>query len=299
MKKSSKNNSLKLLIIGGIAICAVGGIFFVGNEYVEASHYDSPEIIPTSYQEPAPPKEVSKDYKKPNIQIVENEVMRSTNENAISASEAAEIGAEYLWDMFEADLDGKVMYMSFTTDPSRAIGYWGGDVYDNKDDIKKPVSSEYGFSIEGVTGERNSASYNKSTDTGKTIPYEDKKTDSYYKEHCDEYLKLAKTYAGKQLQGTPKEAVFHGVGASIAPGYTYEIPEGSTMSMTAPDYEEPADLIKVPQGEEIQASFIWVDIWVTDESGTQVSVWIDVTSKELLLINQIYTGIDYDPGSIG
>ena len=50
--------------------------------------------------------------------------MSSTNASALPIEEAAEIGAQYLWDMFQIDLEGKTIYMSHFVDPSVAKAYW-------------------------------------------------------------------------------------------------------------------------------------------------------------------------------
>lgn len=302
MKERIKKENLLLMLIGCAAICIVGGMFIGINSYVQASSANGPKEVTTYYEDITPQKDVASDYVKPEFTIVENELTHCDNANALSSQEAAEIGAQYLWDLFQADLNGKVIQMSYGEDPSRAIPYWHADVYDNESQIKDyRFSPQYRFSIEAVSGETSSASREMINDTGKTIPYKEEETEEYYKENCDEYLELAKEYAKKQLPSNPINAVFESLAVVIAPGYEFEDKEGNTYFTVTTESPVPdeANIIKVPYGEEIPAYIIDIVITVTDENGNKVRVEIDSVTKELIYIQTVYNGINHDPGSIG
>lgn len=301
MKERTKSENLILLLIGGAAICIVGGLFIGINSYVHASSGNGPVEVPTYYEENIPQKEASPDYVKPELTVVENELMRCNNANAISAEEAAELGAQYLWDLFQVDLNDKVVYMFYAVDPSKATPYWHGDVYDRESDIKDIyVNSQYGFSIEAVTGEPSGASRMNNNDTGKTLAYQTGVTQNYYKENCSEYLELALGYAKKQSPFNAINAEFHDLSVTIAPGYDFA-PKPGTIFFLEPEspIADDPNVIKVPYGEEGQASTIEVVIKVTYENGNQAIINIDSVTKEMIAIQTLYNGIDHDPGSLG
>ncbi len=304
MKERIKKENLLLMLVGCAAICIVGGMFIGINSYVQASSGNGPKEVPTYYEDITPQKEVAPDYVKPEFTIVENEFLHCNNANALSPQEAAEIGAQYLWDLFQADLNGKVIQMSYAEDPSRAIPYWHADVYDNESQINDYLyRPHYRFSVEAVSGEPSSAGREMIKDTDKTIPYKEGETEKYYKENL-EYLELAKEYAKKQLPSNPINATFESLAVVIAPGYDFEDKEGNTYRTVtseplAPLVVEEENYIKIPYGEEIPAAVIDILYTVTDENGNKVLVEIDSATKELINIQTIYNGINHDPGSIG
>lgn len=181
-------------------------------------------------------------------------------------------------------------------DPSRGIGYWYGDVIEPGN---PQGMASYRFAVEAVSGEREPIS-REFRDEGRTEanPYEEKAADKYYKENCGEYLELAKNYARHQLPLEPVKAEFIGTAAMLMPGYDYELPEGAKATME-PEGGTAPDVTLIPHGEEIPASNVYVRILVTDESGKQAEVVIDVTDKSLSIMCNIYKGIDYVPNSVG
>lgn len=302
MKKSLGKSGLKAIAAGSLAVALFGGVFIAANNYVLGSSMNNPMSIPTSYETDTDLPEKSSEYEKVDYTVLQNELLSCGNTNALSADEAAEIGAQYLSDVFQADLNGKVIYMSFTEDPSRGIGYWNGDVYEDENEVNDSTShSSYGFSIEAVSGKRNCVlqDWNK-LENENTILYKESDAEIRFKDSIEECLTLAKTAAKKQLSGEVIEAKFKSTGSVLAPGYVFEMPEGATATIMAaePIQEEP-DLIKVSTDDEYEASCVFINILVTDTNGNQVEVEYDMASKSLIFMNEIYSGIDYNPDSIG
>lgn len=303
MKESIRKEGLKTILLGGLAVTVFGGVFIATNNYALAASHNKNISVPTSYQDSNGSAKTSIDYVKANYKVVQNKVMTCTNSNAISVNDAAEMGAQYLWDMFKVDLTGKTIYMSFTVNPSTGIAHWNGDIFDNENQISETMP-EYGFTIEAISGARDSAQYNLSDKIvykgQKTIQYKQSEADSYYKANCDEFLKLAKNFAEKNMKSKPVSAEFVNTSASLAPGYTFEVPEGKTTTFAVADGQiEDRGLIKVSPYGKFEASYVAVNILVKDANGNKTNVSIDATNKTLISINNVYTGIDYDPGSIG
>lgn len=299
-KKATKKEVSKLILTGALAISVFGGTFIIANHYVLASSYDKAVSLPTSYQESAPKLKKSSDYVKADYKVKVDEGHISKNPNIISADEAAEIGAQYLWDVYKVDLSQKTIHMSYSADPSRAIGYWYGTIYeeDSEEESLKYMSSIYSFGIEAISGKRDSISYENNEEVEETIPYLESEMNRYYKKNSKEFLKLAKQFAEHNLPSKPVKAKFIGTGAGIAQGYEYETQEGAIVTMI-PENEEEIDIIKIPLNEKIPAKHVYVEILVSDANKNEVFVTIDVTDKHLAWMNNKYNGIDYDPGSIG
>ena len=103
-------------------------------------------------------------FSPPNIYVVEMPAkMTSADETSadeekptgvLSAEEAALIGAEYLWDMFGADLDGMTFEMRYTQFDLYTRDYWMGNVI-KLDEIGQNMRDyNYTFALDALTGER-------------------------------------------------------------------------------------------------------------------------------------------------
>lgn len=269
----------KGLLAMGVVVGMFGGLFAAINNYALAANMDTVTTIPTTYQEYAGGKEAATDYVKANYTVIETLPISPVNnyEYAISADEAAELGAQYLWDMFGIDLEGKVIQMTYYTDPSRAIPYWDGNVFDSEaqleDDNAFP-EVEYTFSIEAITGARNMATDDISfLNREPVIAYDETKTLEYYQNHCEEFLEAAKIYAAKQMDYEPVLAEF------------------DDISVCYPVLENGSD--------SALASYVLIVVMVTDVNGNQTQVWMDTADMSLWSINSIYQGVNYDPDSLG
>lgn len=296
-RKRRKKGIYRGLLAGGLALCLFGGGFAAVNRYVFAAAHDKPVKLQASWQEPAAAAPQTVGYTKADYKVQVDPMYHATNSNAVSAEEAAEIGARYLWEVFGVDLKGYTLYMYYFMDPSRAIGYWYGDVITESGERHK---APYRFGIEAVSGEPESITRQDFPAEGKeTILFKEEKIEEYYRANSDEYNELAKTYARKLLSAEPVKAEFLTTGALLAPGYDYEMPEGAVMTMEPEEKTADSDVILVPWGEEIPASYVYITILVTDAGGNQVQVEIDRSDKSLVSLSKQYNGVDYDPNSVG
>lgn len=75
--------------------------------------------------------------------------------NALTYETAAEMGAQYIWDMFGKSLDGKTVIMTYSNPPSATRAFWMGRVVEADEvDFYDHASILFTFSIDAVTGER-------------------------------------------------------------------------------------------------------------------------------------------------
>ena len=77
----------------------------------------------------------------------------STNANALSAEEAAKLGAQYIAEMFGICLDGMVVEMAYTAWPSQTRTLWSGTIANSMADIENQDMLFF-FTLDAVTGER-------------------------------------------------------------------------------------------------------------------------------------------------
>jgi len=85
------------------------------------------------------------------------------NEFAMSPEDAAYIGAQYILDMFDKDIDGKVVHMMYRSHPSMTRTFWSGivtpqtDVCPSDEEGFANLLRNYAmfeFSIDAITGKR-------------------------------------------------------------------------------------------------------------------------------------------------
>ena len=225
-------------------------------------------------------------YQTPSISVTENEFLSTgvKTANTISPEEAAELGAQYIWDIFEASIDGKTVEMVYTSFPSSTRNYWHGSVtygteirtgtyfeFDAETEIYEETEYEievpkilFSFSLDAVTGERMdiTQSFAYHWELGLVLDFDEtmeliKKYDAM----SGEFLPIAEKYAQKHFNNTAVISV--------------EFEHSSVISET-----------------QANMSFI-----ATDETGREAKVLIDIHSRQLVWVdtrhNDIIPGFDY------
>ena len=92
--------------------------------------------------------------------VVFNPLGATPSANALSAEAAAEIGAQYIWDMFGICIDGQTITMFYGGQhPSQTRSIWGGSIgrtyfYDGDYQFIIEDENSITFSIDSITGER-------------------------------------------------------------------------------------------------------------------------------------------------
>lgn len=146
----AKGNETKKMLFGSVAAIASITLVFGGiSQVVKAAELGKTQSVPTSYSVPytetinskVPADYVKKDYEvkfagpdKPSV-------------NDMKMEEAAELASQNLWRIFQVDLDGRTLEMTYypiSTTQLRAI--WEANVKIND-------SLAYSYSLDAVTGE--------------------------------------------------------------------------------------------------------------------------------------------------
>jgi hypothetical protein len=156
--KSSNTGNIKKIAIGtvsAIGICAL--TFSIFTNTAQSAVINKTESIPTVYQassasiKPNTPK----GYVKASYKVKLAESARKSTAKDMPAKDAAEIGAQDIWKLFGADLNGKTIEMSYNqvTD-TQLRAQWQGEI-----NIKKNLS--YWFTVDAITGENLTTAQNK------------------------------------------------------------------------------------------------------------------------------------------
>ena len=263
---TKKKNIRKTVVASATAITICSTVFVGANNVAMAMALDNEESISTTYNVSTTSIDKAEDYVKADYKVLENKIMRSINSSALPVDQVAEIGAQYLWDMFKVDLSGKTIYMSYFIDPDVAKAYWKGDIIETGSDISDEPPA-YSFVIEAISGARVFAT-KKYEEKETTVPFNPEKSKEKYKNNCDEYLELAKQFAEKHSGVKAAKAEFKDISAFID-GSSIEYGKSSSNPTNSRAYE------------------IFVQIIVTDEQGQKTEVTISTDSKALQSINVI------------
>ena len=225
--------------------------------------------------------------------------------NALTPDEAAEIGAEYIWDMLGKSIDGKTVRMLYTANPSSARAYWHGWVSDTMENLiptdRENFDLQCGFTICAVSGERIDIDNWKPTDNAfdkrmqeissklrvALIELSREESEKLFEqrnahqppERLAVYAQIAERYAAKHFNKT-----------EVASSQVWEY-----NSFGSFDLDENGRIIIVPAQT---ITFI-----VTDSTGREAEVGINMETEELLRIttqqNDIVPGWNYvgeEPG---
>lgn len=190
----NKKESGKTILEAFAVITAVTLLFSVLTESVLAKEIKKVEVVPTSYNvTPISTKEnsVPDGYTKANYTVVADPLVNNKpTSKDMTMEEAAEIGAQRLWEIWGVDLDGATIYMSYEPvreDSPRAT--WSGDV---RFGPRTPETDGYYVTIDAITGEPFIAS--KSRTISENVPLG---LDAALDKNPEEYEKLAWDLAEK------------------------------------------------------------------------------------------------------
>ncbi|MCL2527766.1 MAG: WG repeat-containing protein [Defluviitaleaceae bacterium] len=158
MKNNRRNNGIKAAVFSLLGILLLSGIFITANRLIFANATEREISLPIT--NPDPPVLYRTDavpvgFPFPDFYIHDMNPGSETSPNALTAEEAALLGAKYIWEMFEVDISGTNMYMGYSSFPSSTRTHWGGQVA-----VFGTLYPEwypewwFSFAIDSITGER-------------------------------------------------------------------------------------------------------------------------------------------------
>ena len=106
-------------------------------------------------------------YQTPSLTVNEIHSFYEKTANTLTAEAAAELGAQYIWEVFGVSVDGKTVEMSYGSFPSNTRTHWYGyvipaggsaittlSINENNEAVIEKASTLFTFSIDAVTGAR-------------------------------------------------------------------------------------------------------------------------------------------------
>jgi DUF4097 and DUF4098 domain-containing protein YvlB len=205
--------------------------------------------------------------------------------NAMPYEEAANIGAEYIFEMTGERIDGKTVDMQYAVWPHSSRTYWIGNVFETQED-----QLLYTFTIDAVTGEWVDIVATKALTRDISNPGEGKTVtvtpqqieDMQYQEPPDvaEYKEIARTYAEKHFKHSAVVSVeFSFIGVNMKDGeYTVACKIGKDIPYPFTIYDK---------GRQIEFK-------VTDNTGQVALIMIDMDTKAVYSID---SGKEHTPDS--
>ncbi len=230
-----KGKDLKKAALGAAAAITACTLVFGGlTQAVKAAELGKPASVPTRYSAPiaqTATASLPSDYEKADYQVKLHKLSGQGTAADLKMNEAAELGAQNLWRLFQADLKGKTIVMSYhpatELDP-RAV--WYGEIAEEN-------GQGYVFELDAITGSPRIARQEKHWKDAGPLGLDKK----LQKQH-DEFTKLAKEAAetNKLVRG-PIASVEY-----VSQGYTSS-DFGSNPDITF--------LVKSENGERAQLTF--------------------------------------------
>ncbi len=272
------------------------------------------------------PAEKIPEYQEPELTVMtfqrpdrDGEGTSIPDANAMSMEEAALIGAQYIYDMYGENIDGKSVVINYSAFPSQSRAHWIGNIADHEDALEYAAYNKdpakyfddenyvydavvnYYFSIDAVTGERISITkYDYSTDwgTGKPFPMTMNELNTLQYEAPDDvetYAELARAFAEKHFSHSQVASVeFTNISINLGSNELEQL--NAAREAVQSDMDMPYDFTVYEKGRKISFN-------VTDDTGRVARMTIDIDSKQLSYLDtsdsDFIPGYSYDDGGTG
>jgi len=294
--KKTKGNGITTIAMAAVLSIGLFSTAFIGvNSLAFAAATDKTESIPpvtATVYIPTADTFMQGDYQAPELTVYQNHnEWYTASANALTPEAAAELGAQYIWDLFGESIDGKTVEMNYTAQPYHTRAYWHGAVADTREDLENH-DTQFRFTICAVSGERIdissavlaeispeikealSALMNDNSRRDKTVRV---RSGGEPPAQLDEYAQAAEDFAAKHFTGT--EVVSVEFRSAAVAGF--ELDENGNIVMN---------------GQRLLFT-------VTDSTGREAEVAISRETRELFSIgtqhNDVVPGYNYDAPGIG
>jgi len=169
LRKIYATGILTTAVAAIMAIAVFCGMFLGANAFAFAAATNNPAAIPSAQDGPraavVADAAAPQGFQSPSLTIVERthegQQPIAKSARAMSIEEAAELGAQYIWDMYGESIDGKRVDLFYASFPSSTRAYWLGYVIDPFETEVENAQGHmvigverYNFSLDAITGER-------------------------------------------------------------------------------------------------------------------------------------------------
>lgn len=232
-------NILKFFAVA-VSMIGVGtAAFHMATDAVMAASLTIKQSVPTSYQVPAAvTAEVPQDYQKAEYYVLLDDLNQyNPTATDLTMEEAAELGAQYLWKVYELDLAGANIFMYYSPGSKNfPRAEWSGDVLFS--DKQTPDSTRWTFSIDAVTGELFRTGFSERLKEEVSLA-----ADAGLEHNYSVYDKLAREYAERCdfMSGPVSMVVYNSQGYTLNnPDASFEVlgENGEKVLMTFSRYDQ-------------------------------------------------------------
>lgn len=197
----------KKSVLAAVLVIGAGTLVFQGlTQAAAASVYDRAEVIPTSYADypgpssptagnTTPPGYIKANYTVENINRPYFENMQPA-EKDITKEAAAELAAQYLWQLYGADLNDQKIQMGYNK-PTENLprSFWTADIFIKGQDVHADYTvNYYCVWIDSVTGEVLNIGQDRTLKKAVSLDF-DLALDQNPEKYGAEYITAAKTLA--------------------------------------------------------------------------------------------------------
>jgi hypothetical protein len=178
MKKQITSGAIKAALVSALAIGVFSAAFIgVNSLALAAATSGTTTIPPTELVVGVPENLPPEGFTAPNITVIEIPFeFGEVSAHAMSAREAAQIGAQYIYDVFGSSIDGMYVQMIYSHPPAVIGPNWIGTVarspqaLESRLDVRGTPNENfaplYRFAIDAVTGSRVNVSQQGAIDRG-------------------------------------------------------------------------------------------------------------------------------------
>lgn len=310
MNKSKRKEIMKVAAISVLSTGLFSAAFVSVNSLVISAATNGTEPLALMEAAVNIPQNIPQgEFVQPNLNLIETdwEQYATKPSYAMSMEEAAQIGAQYIWDVFGESIDDMYVSMSFVAWQGHSRVQWAGTVAPTAEalelepDLYEPM---YSFLIDAVTGERVDIGY-YGTSTRNTISREQR-------EELNEWYRNPESY--KQVEAW-EETIFEIITPEQLEAYSQQAEEiaqlhfnnstvvdvqlGNEWSIgpnCIPLHDENGNIILVLDG---------IDFTVTDDTGRTADVRIPTESgfspsiRIVTQHNDRIPGYNYDRPGLG
>lgn len=197
MKEATNRKNWLITVTLAFIVIALCTLLFNGlTEAVAKAELKKTEAIPQSNEATSPvgdKNQVPPGYQRANYQVKDDPlVTEHPTSKDLSKEEAAELGAQMIWQLFGVDLQNATMYMGYSAGTETfPRAFWSGDIRFGAS--RTPQDPCYTFMVDAVTGERFEASWGRTLPVKVSLDY-DPDLAKNHQEYLDKAQKLASQY---------------------------------------------------------------------------------------------------------
>lgn len=224
--------------VAALAMIATSALLFgYFSQSVLAADLGKPQAVSTSYAAPAPAT-LPAGYEKADYTVLSDPLCtEAPDAQALTAEQAAELGAQALWQLYGAELDGATIYMGYSSGTETfPRAFWSGDVRFGAG--RTPENAGYDFMLDAVTGERLVACWAHQLEVDVPLGL-----DAALAENPQEYLDLAARIAAEKniVHGQVRTVTYNSQGyCGNDPSLTVNVlgENGETAMLTFSRYDQ-------------------------------------------------------------